>query len=112
MEELQSQRANVTMEVMYKRNAFGAVRQERLFHGGHVLAELVPFGRRDGQMGLLSGAREDAANVHRVGLGVQCQQGRICGLVEGHCTSCVEEHPLFSHRVPSTCPGKFAPHVS
>eukprot|EP00971_Amphidinium_carterae_P256461 5092009-Amphidinium_carterae.1 len=65
MEELQSHCSNVTVEVMDQRNDFGAVGQERLFHGSHVLAELVPLGRHDGHMGLLGGAREDASNVHR-----------------------------------------------
>eukprot|EP00971_Amphidinium_carterae_P232568 4615116-Amphidinium_carterae.1 len=65
MEELQAQRTNVAVEVMDKRHNLGAIRQKRLFHGGHVLAELVALGREDGQMGLLSWAGEDTPNIQR-----------------------------------------------
>eukprot|EP00971_Amphidinium_carterae_P010167 200455-Amphidinium_carterae.1 len=97
---------------MDKRHNLGAIRQERLLHGGHVLAELVAFGRKNGEMGLLSRAGKDTPNIQRIGLGVKGQQGRISGLVDGNGACRVKEHPLFSHRVPATSPGELAPHVA
>eukprot|EP00971_Amphidinium_carterae_P347415 6489415-Amphidinium_carterae.1 len=112
MEEFQAQPANVTVEVVDKGHNPRTVREERLFHGCHVLAKLVAFGRENCQMRPLCRARQHAARIQRIGLGIQRQQGRVGGLVDRHRARCVKEHPLLSNRMPPACAGKFAPHVA
>eukprot|EP00971_Amphidinium_carterae_P120315 2384108-Amphidinium_carterae.1 len=62
MEELQAQSADVAVQVMDQRHDPGTVRQERLLHGGHILAELVTLGCQHSEVRLLSRAGEDTAN--------------------------------------------------
>eukprot|EP00971_Amphidinium_carterae_P252292 5008845-Amphidinium_carterae.1 len=82
MEELQSHLSDMTMEIMNQQNHLGAIRKKGLLHSGHVLAEFVTLGRRDGRLGLLVRPREDAADVHSEGLSVKAQESRVRGFVQ------------------------------